>query len=502
MRLKVRNTIINLIPTIEEGIKYSQNADSKTAFDVLNDCYDAVISIFNTLDESLSEEKIIAYANLISPIVELINEVKNDIDNKQNNVERTYEIGDLLNEIKYNLLNDSEVKLEIAFLPYKASMWDSLESIWRAAKDDPRCNCHVVPIPYYVNTEKNDFSIMEYEGDKFDNEIPIVHYNDYDIALEKPDIIYIHNPYDEYNQVTSVDSRFYSSNLKNHTEMLVYVPYYISEATYNKPKEVAPFHMMPSVFNVNKIIVQSKIVADAYLASGCPASKLCILGSPKFDAIINFKKDNSNVPTNWKNKIQNKKVILLNTSITGMLRMNKQNEWINYLRHTIDLIMDKTKDSILIWRPHPLLESTILSMRKHYYEEYIEIKKKVINSEFAIYDDTTDYRLSISLSDALISDISSIARIYLATGKPMYIFGRLRSQMRKFRAIDFSACTLNDDSKVDEFIDNIIAGLDNGTNERIMCFNNSVVNSDGTCGSKINNYIIEEVFKKAKERLE
>ena len=43
-------------------------------------------------------------------------------------------------------------KLEIAFMPYKASMFDSLESIYRVAKDDPDCSVSVVPVPYYDYT--------------------------------------------------------------------------------------------------------------------------------------------------------------------------------------------------------------------------------------------------------------------------------------------------------------------------------------------------------------
>ena len=41
------------------------------------------------------------------------------------------------------------VRKEVVFLPYKASMWDSLESIWMAACEDPSCDAYVIPIPYY-----------------------------------------------------------------------------------------------------------------------------------------------------------------------------------------------------------------------------------------------------------------------------------------------------------------------------------------------------------------
>ena len=41
------------------------------------------------------------------------------------------------------------VKLEVVFLPYKVSMWDSLESVWMAADEDSDCDAYVIPIPYF-----------------------------------------------------------------------------------------------------------------------------------------------------------------------------------------------------------------------------------------------------------------------------------------------------------------------------------------------------------------
>ena len=51
-------------------------------------------------------------------------------------------------------------KIEMAFLPYKASMWDSLESVWKAACKREECEVYVVPIPYFDKTEENTFAIV------------------------------------------------------------------------------------------------------------------------------------------------------------------------------------------------------------------------------------------------------------------------------------------------------------------------------------------------------
>ena len=40
--------------------------------------------------------------------------------------------------------------------------------------------------------------------------VDITSWQNYDLKIRKPDVIFIHNPYDDANHVTSVDPSFYS----------------------------------------------------------------------------------------------------------------------------------------------------------------------------------------------------------------------------------------------------------------------------------------------------
>ena len=124
-----------------------------------------------------------------------------------------------------NLISGSIV-YKVVFMPYKASMWDSLESVWMAADKDKRCEAVVVPITYYeLDSNRNPAKkVNEREG--FPEYVPVVNDEEYDLENDRPDIIYIHNPYDDTNLVTRVESRYYSWNLKKYCERLVYIPYY------------------------------------------------------------------------------------------------------------------------------------------------------------------------------------------------------------------------------------------------------------------------------------
>lgn len=108
------------------------------------------------------------------------------------------------NKIKYDIVE----KKEIVFLPYMASMWDSLESVWKRASEDPKVEAIVIPIPYYDKNSDGTLGNVHYEGSQFPDYVPIIHFDDYNFKANHPDEIYIHNPYDDMNTVTSVHPFF------------------------------------------------------------------------------------------------------------------------------------------------------------------------------------------------------------------------------------------------------------------------------------------------------
>ena len=117
-------------------------------------------------------------------------------------------LSQMFHKIENSIQNDIKVRLEAVFLPYKASMWDSLESIWKAADEDPDYDEYVIPIPYYDKKPNGNFEEMHYEGSQYPDYVPVTWYENYDFEKRKPDMIFIHNPYDECNYVTSVHPFF------------------------------------------------------------------------------------------------------------------------------------------------------------------------------------------------------------------------------------------------------------------------------------------------------
>ena len=197
------------------------------ALELLEQCQDGAIRL-GTMIETLEGEEF-GTVPLLEDYCEIVYQIHEEIQKEfPVNGELVYDrLYQALRKVEYSVREDIKVRREAVFLPYKASMWDSLESVWQAANEDPECDAYVIPIPYYDKNPDGSFREMHYEGGLYPDYVPITRYDAYDFETRKPDLIFIHNPYDECNYVTSVHPYFYSKNLKRFTEKLVYIPYFI-----------------------------------------------------------------------------------------------------------------------------------------------------------------------------------------------------------------------------------------------------------------------------------
>jgi len=315
---------------------------------------------------------------------------------------------------------EAKAKREVLFLPYKASMWDSLESIYLTAKDDPDWDVFVIPIPYY-DKKDGKFTDMHWETG-YPKNIPLIDYRKYSLEERKPDIIFVHNPYDNRNIVTSVHPDFYCERLRNFTANLVYVPYFVGDGV----GIAKHFCTLPGCIFAHKVIVQTEAERKIYVREYSKVtkeggSKFLALGSPKLDKAITAKKEDYELSPEWEKLIGDKKVVFYNTTIAAFLENTVENgkpsgKYFQKVRSVFEFFK-KQSDFVLLWRPHPLLESTIKTMRPWLEAEYAEIVREYKSGGYGIYDDTEDLNRAIAVSDVYYGDGSSITVLFDVAGK-------------------------------------------------------------------------------------
>ena len=398
---------------------------------VLSNVALAVNEARNFYLDALPQKKFPKYGKIYD---DLLLALQNAISGNEKISRRSLSLSEeLFQHILSKTKSEGDFKKEIFFLPYQASMWDSLESVWKAALEDKeRCIAYVMPIPYAdLNPDK---SVARWNCDigKFPKYVPLLDWTKINLKEAHPDVIFIHNAFDNTNLVTSVENRFYSNNLKECTDKLVYIPYSVEDEVQpgNEAVEEAIAHrvILPGVINADLVIVQSEDMRQAWINvlmrhtdisdRAYWEKKILGLGSPKIDKVLTDKKEYYELPQDWKNLIGDKKVILYNTSISAtLINADKVCE---KLRYVFDVFRNRD-DVVFWWRPHPLMKSTIHSMIPQIEAEYLALEKQYVEEGWGIYDESPDVHRAVCYSDAYYGDASSVIELYRVTGKPVMI---------------------------------------------------------------------------------
>lgn len=309
-------------------------------------------------------------------------------------------------------------RLEMVFLPYNASMSDSLESIWLAAHADPLTDAYVMPIPFYEKDSEGNFTNEYFHGEFYQGDVTVVDWQKFDLEARHPDVIFIHNPYDHINIVSSVHPKFYSDKLKQYTEKLVYVPYFASGKKANEH-----FGLVPGIVHADYVFLESEQSRQHYMEICQPLlrisrKKMCekflAFGSPKIDKAVNSKPEDFSLPPQWVSLLSSgKKVVMYNTSLSAIL---SNDHYLVKLKEVLRYFKERD-DVVLWWRPHPLTEGTFRSMRPALLAEYQAILQQYKEDGFGIFDESSDLHRAVSHSHMYYGDPSSVFLFFILTDK-------------------------------------------------------------------------------------
>ncbi|MFI3177668.1 MAG: hypothetical protein R3Y67_09305 [Eubacteriales bacterium] len=425
MKINRKNQLLNSILMMQECHRHiMQSQDDSEQIELLQLCQEMAVQVGTLVEEQVSD-------NVTSQnIVEILEQYCDEVFQVSQVIEiGSEEIGQAigvcestLGKAQDNIGNLQSEKMVAVFLPYNASMWDALDTVCRSAMQEEEWETYVMPIPYYSLTVERKVDKNHFEYELFPQELPLVDYRKCPLESLQPDVIFYHNPYDDYNRVTSVHPDFYSRNLQKITKQLVYIPYYLSE-------QMTGPHMvtLPGIQNAWKVMVQTEAIRKQFLEE-YPEDKIINLGSPKMDRLMNEVHHPSPLPQEWQDKIAGKKVLFFNTHLTSV--MNQPEKFLDMITYVME-VMERNQDIIVLWRPHPLMKETITSFHekpflKKQYEQCIHTFKSLPN---AIYDETSELHRSMAISHAYIgTQKSSVFRMYKHLNRPIYVMNDIFSK--------------------------------------------------------------------------
>lgn len=266
------------------------------------------------------------------------------------------------------ILHDDGIR-RIAFLPYKREMADSLISVVCACQR-LAMTVGVFPVGYTADGEHR----LEFPESKEE------------FNPEEWGAVVYHNPYDDSNMVTEVDERFHSDRMKGKTT-LVYIPYYCGYSDIG-------FKTKPGVRNADYIFCDP--VDEVEYQMLYPDKKIIGVESPKMDTIEEGEGDYT----------------LVCTSLIPFL----EKRHLKFAEYRWAVFQHEK----VIFRPHPLMEETIKALAPNCIDEWRELIRDIEAAGIEI-DATDNVGKTFARCKFLITDFSSIVRMWEKTGKPIQI---------------------------------------------------------------------------------
>ncbi len=324
---------------------------------------------------------------------------------------------------------------KVVFLPCHPNMWEGFETIWDMETSDPSNEVVAIPIPTYSRGHDNSLYDTQYITEGYPDNVRILGVNDYSLAAEHPDTIYIQNIQDAYNPGFTVHPHFHTTNLRSFTNDLVYIPYdcmaHVDPDNTTIDKYYSILLTPPGIQNVDRIIVQSENMKTMYLKylAGKNESlykkwdeNISFTDYPRVRILEKYTKETVPHPSSWDRYLfstdgSRKKVTLLTTSVVDIIKNNRAS--FRKARKVFDEFLDEKKMEVLIWRPHKHLPEIIMKHRPELFDDFRQLLEFFLTNDVGIFDETPTPTPAIILSDSFIDEECGLKELYLRTGKPI-----------------------------------------------------------------------------------
>lgn len=390
---------------------------AESVLSVLSSCQEQAIALGNQIEQTYGEgheivRKLEAFCEAIYQAYEVISVGADD-------AMPISVIRQSLDEINETIPLFHHTRKEMVFLPFAAKHWPAMEGMWRLAKEDPDCDVYVIPIPYFDKTLDGRAMAMHFDVDKYPDYVELTDYQTFDFVRHHPDVIVTQNPYDEYGDTISVHPDFYTRNLRQFTDKLIYIPYFmldeISENDGRAKSTLRHFVPVPGVMLADEIIVQSEEMRKAYIEELVARAgeetrtiweaRIKGTGLPLQD-VSSTQKDLQMLPDEWNEMLCRedgslKKVILYTVSTSNLIEHPEKT--LTKMQRVFETFAENKDAVVCIWRPHPQMEE-ILSAKPEILAAYEDLKNQFIQNQVGILDETTEITTAAELADAYYGD--------------------------------------------------------------------------------------------------
>ena len=370
------NSGVNILP-IEELHEYY---DNKTVVIITVKKYEAIIDIRNLLiSYGIEKDRILVFEEVLDCYASIF-----------------------IEEVRKRKVHSI---IRVGFVTYEIETWDKLEPVYADMVRDERFEPIIFVLPQYDHlknqvSESVDITLYEKKYVDSDNIIPYYKNNGEEINVEEYDLdyIFLSDPYDYY-----IPDQFKSYNLVKYVR-ICYLPY-----GFNSAYNFVELNFNRTFFrNISIDFTPEKEVQEAIKEQLCTQEKEMIhqyynVGYPSLERYYKLgKRDGNNIlwTPRW----------TCDPKLGG-------SHFFEY-KDSIHMLKDYYGRNNITIRPHPLMFDNFVNGGMMTIKEVSDYKKMLRDKDIII-DEKNDLFLSLSDTDILISDFSSILLPFFLTERPI-----------------------------------------------------------------------------------
>lgn len=151
---QIQDIVTCLYDMHQEAVKKLKKKQYQAVQQYFNDCQEAAIQVGEAIEQivGMGTEAVTCLEEYCEELYQVSTQMESMLPQ-----EAGRQLKEILDRVDH-AIKDIPVRREAVFLPYKASMWDSMESVFQAADADPNCDAYVIPIPYYDKNPDGSFN--------------------------------------------------------------------------------------------------------------------------------------------------------------------------------------------------------------------------------------------------------------------------------------------------------------------------------------------------------
>lgn len=361
-------------------------------------------------------------------------------------------------QIKESKLKNHDTAIDVGFIAQMPEVWDKQMDLFSFMLNDDRFNPFVIYVNHYdfinknISTEKNNKQFyLDLYGEKRVIEIDEEH------KIEDFDYVFYDRPYNQY-----LPKELKSYNVMKFTKVCL-INYCTCD--WDEPLGYKNFARNIYLWFASSSVEKEKH-DNEYQKK--PYNRAYDVGYPIIERYS-------------KMTVSEKANRILWTPRWSYDKKAGGSHFLEYIKCFIKLKDDNPNITFTI-RPHPLMFDNLISENLLTHEDVANIKKECKNKGIN-FDLNRNIENTLCETDILISDYSSILRLFLATGKPIIYCPcdiPLNEEFLKFVDVMYVA---NNWSDITFFVKKLLSGDDCLYEQRKKCINDKLINKKNVVNS-------------------